>query len=212
MFNPFGSKKNNPAHSLEQPRNNGMSDGELSALKAFFFECRGDGMSMHRCDAERYERYCLVDKDTVQQWRIELIEVKLAALTSDRDDPRWNDNWQVVENIERLISFSNVPKEAYYKVWLDKIVEILPSLDKMQRILILEHFAGRNESQKDGAIYKIHTSTSLDGQMKEVIALLCDFACDESDNSEFLGWQDVPRRFASAKEDILRAYEKFGIE
>ena len=211
MFNPFGSKKNNPAHSSEQPRNNGMSDGELSALKAFFFDCGGDGMSMHWCDAELYERYRLVDKDTVEEWRRELIEVKLSSVTPDRTDPRWEDNWQVVENIERLISLSNVPKEAYYKRWLDKITKITPSLDKTQRILILEHFAGRNESQKDGAIYKIHTSTSLDGQMKEVIALLCDFACDESDNSEFLGWQDVPRRFANAKANILRAYEKFGV-
>lgn len=181
------------------------------AIKKFFFDCGGDGMSMHRCNAELYERYCLVDKDTVEEWRRELIEAKLSSVTPDRTDPRWEDNWQVVNNIDRLISLSSAPKETYYKRWLDKITEITPSLDKMQRILILEHFAGRNESQKDGAIYKIHTSTSLDGQMKEVIALLCDFACDESDNSEFLGWQDVPGRFASAKANILRAYEKFGV-
>lgn len=190
---------------------NTPNDGDevlINRLKHFFFEHHGDGMSMDRADPKQYDLYCTLSEGRVEAWRQELIASDLEKLSSNRDP---QNTWITVGNLLRSISRSRTMRESNAEKLLTLLTDIAPRLDQRQRILILEHFAGRTSHQKDGGIHLIHTQTDLTQQLVRVVAILSDFRVDASEHTEEMGWQDTEHRYAEALRAVRRAYELFGV-
>ena len=194
--------------SKRKSTQNHVDEGLENEIKQFFFEHHGDGMSMDRADPEKYDRYCTIGEGRVEAWRQELIALDLELLSSRRDLPN---AWITVGNLLRLISRSHTMREPNAESLLNQLVALAPLLDKRQRILILEHFAGRTSHQMDGGIYMISATTDLVELLIRVVDLLSDLQIDASDNTDEPGWQDVERRYAEVRLAIRQAYGKFGV-
>ena len=178
-----------------------------NTLKEFFFYHHGDGMSMDRDDPQKYKQYRSMKKDTVEQWHQELIVESFKSLAKNIETA-----WSIIGRLIRLISSSHSLVEDNFKKLLVQIIEISPTLDKRQKILILEHFAGRTSSQKDGGIYLIQSKTNLKELIKTVVNTLSNFTCNESDNLSEVGWENIQQRYECAKINIQSAFQKFNID
>ncbi len=177
----------------------------LHELKQFCFEHNGDEMGMWKDSPDQYEKYRLVDEDVKEQWRQELISEKFHLLSSASSQ----DHWITVDCLYRRIARSKTNKARNFEKLLNRLMELSPALDKRQKILILEHFAGRTASQKDGGIYYILSQTNLRDLLKRTIEVLSDFSCDSSDNLEETGWQEMEKRYSKVKSDIQKAFRLF---
>ncbi len=178
---------------------------QIDEIKAFFLRYDGHVMSMYRDDMKMYEVYHALDSDTKEAWFHELLTQHMTTFESRCDE----NTWFLAERVWEWIPMAGVPVEPYYERWLARVIELAPALDKHQRILLLEYFAGRTDSQEDGAIYDISQKPALIPSAITAMRALADFTVDESDNEGELGWKDVPRRFEEAKEAVRRAYDKF---
>lgn len=177
-------------------------------IKEFFFYHHGDGMSMDRDDPQKYKQYRTLSESTIELWHQELIAQDFELLINDNVD----NQWILVENLIRLISSSKNLVEDHFKTLLTTIIEISPTLNKPQRILILEHFAGRTLSQKDGGIYLIQSKSNLNELLKTAVNTLLDFTCTVSDNTSEVGWENIQQRYNCAKKSVQGAFQKFNID
>ena len=84
-------------------------------------------------------------------------------------------------------------------------MERAESLDKPSRILITEWMA-----RGEGGVCFFCTCTGLEARMRSVMARLTDFECTEADNTDRMGWTDVPDRFRKALEQYRNACETWG--
>ena len=187
--------------------NTQQSENE-TAIKDFFFYHHGDGMSMDRDDPQKYKQYRSLKEDTVEQWRQELIAQDFELLINDNVD----NQWILVGNLIRLISSSKNLVEDHFQKLLTTIIEISSTLNKRQRILILEDFAGRTLSQEDGGIYSIQSKTNLNELLKTAINTLSNFTCTVSDNTSEVGWENIQQRYNCAKKSVQSAFQKFNID
>ena len=187
--------------------NTQQSENE-TAIKDFFFYHHGDGMSMDRDDPQKYKQCRSLKEDTVEQWRQELIAQDFELLINDNVD----NQWILVGNLIRLISSSKNLVEDHFKKLLTTIIEISSTLNKRQRILILEHFAGHTLSQEDGGIYSIQSKTNLNELLKTAINTLSNFTCTVSDNTSEVGWENIQQRYNCAKKSVQSAFQKFNID
>lgn len=185
-----------------------MGEKHLSEIKKFFDYYHGDEMAMDREDSEKYKRYRLISDDIIEKWRQELIDYDFELLSSKNDV---KNTWSTVGDLLRLIFVSRTKQESNSKRLLTEIIDTAPILDKCQKILILEHFAGRTAHQKDGGIYLVHTKTNLTELLTRVIDVLSDFQTDVSDSTEEIGWEDMELRYTAVNNSIQNAYIKFGI-
>lgn len=141
-------------------------------------------MSMALDDPKKYDQYC--------------------SLKENR--------WIIIGNLIRAISSSKNLVEYNFKKLLTIIIEISSDLNKRQRILVLEHFAGRTLSQEDGGIYLIQRKTNLNELLKTAINILSDFTCTVSDNTSEAGWENMQQRYKNVNKAIARAFKKFKIK
>lgn len=119
-------------------------------LKKFFFEYDGRAMSMDRTDPIKYDQFRKLPVQTVEKWRQELINNKFKLL-----DPQSKKYWTICGDLFANIHVSTTFAEINYELLLDKLAIDARQLDKQQRILILELFAGGTRSQEDGVIFSI---------------------------------------------------------
>ena len=179
-----------------------------NTIKEFFFYHHGDGMSMDRDDTQKYKQYRTLSEATIELWRQELITQDFELLAKDATDSKWI----TIGNLIRLILSSKNNIEENFKKLLTQIIEFSPSLDKRQKILILEHFAGRTLSQKDGGIYVIQSKTNLKELLKTSIDELSKFTCNEFDNISEIGLENIQQRYDCAKKSVQSAFQKFNID
>ena len=187
--------------------NTQQSENE-TAIKDFFFYHQGDAMSMAIDDPKKYKQYRTLSEATIESWRQELIAQDFELLIKDNAD----NQWILVGNLIRLISSSKNLVEDHFKKLLTTIIEISSTLNKRQRILILEHFAGRTLSQEDGGIYSIQSKTNLNELLKTAINTLSNFTCIVSDNTSEVGWENIQQRYNCAKKSVQSAFQKFNID
>ena len=179
-----------------------------NTIKEFFFYHHGDGMLMDRDDPQKYNQYRTLSEATIELWRQELIAQDFELLISDNAD----NQWIIVGNLIRLISSSKNLVEDHFKKLLTTIIEISPTLNKRQRILILEHFAGRTLPQKDGGIYLIQSKANLNELLKIAVNTLSNFTCTMSDNTSEVGWENIQQRYENANKAIQSAFTRFEID
>ena len=179
-----------------------------NTIKEFFFYHHGDGVSMDRDDPHKYKKYRTLSESTIELWRQELIAQDFESLINDNADNRWI----IAGNLIRLISSSKNLVEDHFKTLLSTIIEISSTLNKRQRILILEDFAGRTLSQKDGGIYLIQSKSNLNELLKTAINTLSNFTCTVSDNTSEVGWENIQQRYNCAKKSVQSAFQKFNID
>ena len=206
MLNLFKrNKKQKKIGLTDDIKANEIDNIRLIEIKKFFFSVDGDGMSMWKVDEEKYEQYCMVNEDIVEGWRQELIEEKFKLHSKSKT----KNYWITVGRLNSLIAVSKTHIEFNFEKLLTQITEISPFLNKRQRILILEDFAGRNASLTNGAIYYILTKTNLIDALKTTISTLSDFSCDPSDNTDEMSWQNTTQRFENAKNAVQKAFLMF---
>ena len=179
-----------------------------NTIKEFFFYHHGDGVSMDRDDPHKYKKYRTLSESTIELWRQELIAQDFESLINDNADNRWI----IAGNLIRLISSSKNLVEDHFKKLLTTIIEISPTLNKRQRILILEHFAGRTLPQKDGGIYLIQSKANLNELLKITVNTLSNFTCTMSDNTSEVGWENIQQRYENANKAIQSAFTRFEID
>ncbi len=189
-------------------KTNTQQNENETAIKDFFFYHQGDAMSMDRDDPKKYKQYCTLSDATIESWCQELIAQDFELLINDNVD----NQWILVGNLIRLISSSKNLVEDHFKKLLTTIIEISSILNKRQRILILEHFAGRTLSQEDGGIYSIQSKTNLNELLKTAINTLSNFTCTVSDNTSEVGWENIQQRYNCAKKSVQSAFQKFNID
>ena len=180
---------------------------DINEMKKFFFNCSGDGMSMHRANEEKYWQYRAISETIVEEWRQELISIKFEELFSRSKGYAFT-----ASTLLRLIHQSNSLVEYNFEKLLRQITIDIPTLDKFQRVLLLEDFAGRTVPQQDGGIYFIHTQTNLTPLLKSTIDHLAKFSVSILDHHENWDWRRVKQRHKDAKKLIQSAYLKFGIK
>ena len=187
--------------------NTQQSENETT-IKDFFFYHHGDGMSMDRDDPQKYKQYRTLSEATIELWRQELIAQDFELLISDNAD----NQWIIVGNLIRLISSSKNLVEDHFKKLLTTIIEISSTLNKRQRILILEHFASHAEYTSRGmdcGIYWFARKSSLEELLINTIDSLSDFLIDESDNTSKIGWENMQYRYDKAQVAIRQAIKNF---
>ena len=187
-------------------KNKTQKKESIEKIKEFFIYHHGDAMSMHREDPENYAQYRSLQDDMIENWRQELIIKDFESLTNCTENA-----WLIVGNLIGLISSSQTLIEDNFKKLLTQIIEMSFTLSKRQRILILEHFAGRTASQEDGAIYLIYSKTTLTKLLITAVNTLSNFSVDASDNLSDIGWEDMKQRYNQVKTNIEKAYIKFAI-
>ena len=192
-------------NTCKQKKNDAVDDKYINELKEFFFFHNGDSMSMWRESTEKYHSFREICDDTVEAWRQELINEKFKLFSAKNRE----DCWVTVGILIHRIASSKTLVESNYKRLLEQICDIAPFLDKRQKILILEYFAGTSYSQEDGGIYYIQTKTNLFDKLMKTIDILSDFTCDSSDDTDEIGWENMQGRFDNAKKNVKNALCKF---
>lgn len=183
----------------------------MTDMKALWFRYGGSTFVMWREDPEAYERFhnARIPDKTVEEWRQEMIESELTALT-DGDPAR---RWIVARHLLELIGNTRARTVERYARLLDVLYGLADSLDTPQRILVLEQFTDRNVPKNNGAILAIHRKApALTPKMSHTLRRLADFSVSEADNRpDSPGWTDVPARYREALDGIRDAYERHGL-
>ena len=179
----------------------------LDEIKKFFFDYHGSHMWMDRDNPSRYKQYCALDDNVKSQWHQELIDQDFELLENHQEK-----TWIVVGYLIELTTSSRNLVESNFQKLLTKIIEISSTLDKRERILILEHFASHAEYTSRGmdcGIYWFATKSSLEELLINTIDSLSEFLIDESDNTSKIGWENMQYRYDKAQVAIRQAIKNF---
>lgn len=173
--------------------------------EVFFKKYGGHGFHMYREDPPRYSEYknLNIDPRIEERWRQELIQSYFEQFFSEPEYV-WVKHSRLVE----LIADTKTKIEDNCRNLL-QYMERMDSLDKRQKILIIENMAGRNSQRKDGGCYYICSRTSLSEEMNKVMGKFMDFQCYPHDNLDTHGWRNTSGRFSEAVTTYKQAYERF---
>lgn len=168
---------------------------------------RFDGFFFHmgREEPEQYSAYkeLKINKETEEQWRQELIDDYFEHLF---DKP--NKVCYVFSSIIAIIyNTETLRKENCVR--LISMMEKMISLDKKNKILIIETMTGSRGWIENGACALICKSTSAEERkrMNEAVMKLADFTCTEEDNEAGIAFNNMKKRHMEAVQTYKKRYE-----
>ena len=170
---------------------------DIDLINQSYFDCQGEILHMARENSEVYELYKRLDPDK------ELLESLFAKLW---EDPAfvWGRHSQIVIVLNR----GRVDTNYWVSRLLDEM-EKMDELDKRSKIIIIETMSGRNRREDEGGVHLIGTHTDLGSRMITVMDRLTDFYCDESDNLNKIGWDNIVNRYLVAVNSYEKACRKY---
>ena len=179
---------------------------DLDLIKATYFDCHGSTFHMAREYPEVYGQYRLLDsgEDLLRDWDNELLESLFARLWDDPDYV-WSRHSQIISVLNR----GRIDTGSWVSRLLDEM-EKMDSLDKKNKIIIIETMSGRNSREDEGGVHLICTHTDLEPRMIAVMNKLMDFSCGPSDNTDRHGWDNILNRYLVATASYERARRRFG--
>ncbi|MBP5604698.1 MAG: hypothetical protein J6X60_04040 [Ruminiclostridium sp.] len=179
---------------------------DIDLIKKTYFECQGSAFIMAREYSDVYKQYKLLEPDNelLGKWDSELLEYLFAKLWEDPDFV-WGRHSQIIKVLNR--------GHADVNRWVSRLLdemEKMDSLDKKSKIIIIENMSGRNSSEDEGGVHLICAHTELEPRMITVMNKLTDFSCDESDNINTRGWNNIVNRYLKAAGSYEKACKKYG--
>lgn len=175
-------------------------------VKDSYKKYQGSTFHMAREDREAYEQYKSLNpgQDLLGKWDEEILEDLFAKLWKDETKV-----WYIHSSIIRILNRRYVDLNYWVSRLLDEM-EKMTELDKKNKIIIIETMSGHNSKEDQGGVHLICLYTDLEERMVKVMNELKSFYCDDYDNLNEMGWNNIVDRHLCAVNDYVRAYKKFG--
>ena len=175
-------------------------------VKESYIRFQGSTFHMAREDREAYERYLQMNpgEDLLCKWDEEILEGLFAVLWED-EKTVWCRHNQIITVLNR--------RRVDLNYWVSRLLdemEKMTELDKKNKIIILETMSGHNSREDQGGVNLICLYTDLEERMVKVMNELKNFYCDDYDNLNTIGWNNIIDRHLCAVNDYVRAYKKYG--
>lgn len=175
-------------------------------VKESYVRFQGSTFHMAREDRAAYERYLQQNpgEDLLGKWDEEILEGLFAALREDEENV-WLRHNQIITVLNR--------RRVDLNYWVSRLLdemEKMTELDKKNKIIILETMSGHNSREDQGGVHLICLYTDLEERMVKVMNELKNFYCDDYDNLNTIGWNNIIDRHLCAVNDYVRAYKKYG--
>lgn len=154
---------------------------DVKEAEAFFKHYEGHAFHMGREEYDRYREFENLDisKDTKEQWRQELLEEKLKAMS-----PLTEDTWCAHSRYIEILNDTETRRESNIAKLLD-VMESFAELDFKSKVLIIENVVGRGAV--DGLMRVIRDYNlllRLDKIMREIIRS-CETESEEDKQREY---------------------------
>jgi len=177
----------------------------IKEAEAFFKQYNGHGYHMWHDDPAKNREFNSmgISEKLKEQWRQEIIQDYFDHIF---DSPELIYNKH--SNIIAVIKSTKTNLQENCNKLLD-IMDKLYTLDKRQKVLIIENMAGRTNPQEDGGCYLICAKTNLKERMHNIMLKIMDFDCTSDDDLDEIGWSDMRERHFDAVNNYERAYNKF---
>ena len=179
---------------------------KIDSVKESYIRFQGSTFHMAREDHAAYKRFTALNpgNDLLGKWDQEILENMFSNLWSNPDYV-----WSVHSSIIRVLNRRHVDLDYWVSRLLDEM-EKMVELDKKNKIIIIETMSGHNSKEEQGGVHLICTYTGLESRMVSVMNELKSFYCDDYDNLDQIGWNNIIDRHLSAVNDYVRAYKKYG--
>ncbi len=183
----------------------------LKEAEIFFKRYNGQGFHMFREEADVYKIYNQLQISRKQEdaWRLQIIEEQYSFMQSDKENA-----WVWFGNIIEIIHDLEEIRDETLEQLMNSLKHI-SEMDVRQRILVMEHMAGRTSNQNDGgyALYKFRSKfyKGLQENMAQVMHMTSE-NFDEMDKlsvSGEMGWSDTYNRYLAALNGCERAERAF---
>lgn len=177
----------------------------LKEAEEFFKKYNGHGYHMWHDDPVKNRQFdnMRISPELMEQWRQELIQDFFEHIL---DCPE--EIWLRHGNLLDVIKSTKTNLEENCNKLLD-VMEEFHTLDKRQKVLIIENMAGRTNPQEDGGCYLVCAKTDLRERMHNIMLKIMDFECTSNDDLDQRGWSDIRTRFHNALNSYDKAYVKF---
>lgn len=176
---------------------------QLSEAKDMYFQYTGNDFFMGREEPQKYREYRSLNISEIikRQWDEELVHNLLESLW-DQPDRIWILHQRIIEILMR-----EPPNMEYLGSKLLDEMEHMPKLDVLNKTLVIENMAGRNEKLNDGGVYFFCKYTKLGKRMNEITEKIMDFSCDQEANMS--NSRITPDRLNRAKARYRESYQKW---
>lgn len=177
----------------------------MEEARNFYIMYNGHEYHMWHDETEMYAEYKKLDiqDSTKQLWRQEIL-YKLQQMIYALKNK--NDCWNYIGEFVDVLAETDMEQEDNGKRLIDILKYATKNLDQKQKILIMEHMAGRN-STLTGGIYWICKNTKLEDEMFQILNQLTDF--DVTFSTEEDGWTEPSRRYSHALRKMEEAAQRY---
>ena len=138
-----------------------------------------------------------ISEELLMQWKQETIEKLFAELWKNTGNNKVA--FKIMDLFELIESEKNNIENNVMTLF--KEIRKAISLDYLQRIIIIEQFAGTDTYQTMGFCYFICKNTNFADEMNEIVKNLMDFHCN--------GDEELEERLERAKKRYEYAFDKF---
>ena len=178
----------------------------IDPVKESYIRFQGSTFHLAREDSAVYERYKAMNpgEDLLRKWDEEILEGLFEKLWED-EDIVWNKHNSIIKVLNRR----HVDLNYWVSHLLDEM-EKMTELDKRNKIIIIETMSGHNSKEDEGGVHLICLYTDLEARMVKVMNELKNFFCDDYDNLNEIGWNNIIDRHLCAVNDYVRVYKKYG--
>lgn len=158
----------------------------------------GNLFYMNREEPHLYEDFkqLNISSEILINWNQEIIETLFNELSKDSNMTFW-----VFMRLFELIKIDKNNLEKNIERYFNEIRKT-KKLDYLQRIILIELFAGKDAYQKTGICFFVcNNITKYINEMNEIVMRLMDFSCKEN--------KELNKRFDEAKKNYKKAFTKF---
>ena len=169
----------------------------LDEAELFYKKYNGNSFHMYREETSLYIEFTKLNlsSEIINEWNREIVIFLFNNL--------WNNREKVCFSLSRVFEVIIKDRENLNKNIQSFLFEVkkCTQLDYKQRIIIIEDFAGRDSSLKNGFCYFICKNTNYKDEMNEIVIKLMDFHC--------IGNEELEERLEKAKIRYKSAFDKF---
>ena len=170
----------------------------IKEAEEFFKQCNGNGYYMCLNDEPKYHEFQALhlSDDILDRWKQEKVQLLYEKLWDDK-----NDTWLKLHEIFELIRSPKINTEQSIKLFLNEVNKCM-DLDNLSKIILIEEFAGKTESQEDGICFFIcKYYPNLNEEMNIIVKKLMEFQHVED--------LKLKKRLKSAIDKYEKVFNKF---
>lgn len=168
---------------------------DINEAKEYFFRYDGHHFHMGREEPSSYKRFCLleIDRTTQEQWRQEIIQGYFEKWHIKPDDM-----WCICSRLIEILKETETDKDKNFRKLLRLIEEASDTMDKGQKILIIERLT---ES------CFLSLSRPVMEEMNSFMETFINFSCSPDDITNKTGFDRIEDRYKSAVKNYKEKYK-----